>query len=306
MGEGRIMTLLPRVSGGAALNGIDGDLAVGSGIVDNRAHALLWTLSGPGAVNRTPTDLDPAGILYSAARDVSGTQVVGEGWSFQGGPHALLWPDATPDRVVDLHPAGYQYSQARATNGTQQTGYGVMSLGDGNSYSHPLLWSGTPGSVVDLLPPGAFGGDLWGISGDQQVGNVGFAGASGTHATLWTGTPESVVDLHPGGKFTYSYARDTNGRQQVGYGLASDADTTPHALLWNGDNHAIELEQFLPAGTITSYAFAIDEDGTIVGSYAFADGLDHPVKWVPLPDPAGCAVVLLPAALLSRARRGSR
>jgi uncharacterized membrane protein len=146
------------------------------------------------------------------------------------------------------------------------------------------------------------------MSGGQQVGfvNAVFAGSGAAHATLWTGTAESAVDLHPGGRFSYSFARDTNGRQQVGVGYASSEDVTPHALLWNGDNHAIDLEQFLPAGTTSSYAFAIDEDGTVVGSYTLADGFDRPVKWVPLPDPAVGALVLSPLALLSRPRRAPR
>src|SRR5439155_16641792 len=123
-------------------------------------------------------------------------------------------------------PEGYEFSGAIATTGPRQGGYG--SLIGGHGVGRPLLWSGTPDSVVELLPAGAAGGLIEAMAGDQQVGAVGFVGGSGSHATLWTGTAESAVDLHPAG-YTRTIAADTNGRQQVGYGQGSVTGSMDHA-----------------------------------------------------------------------------
>ena len=136
-------------------------------------------------------------------------------------------------------------------------------------------------------------------AGDQQVGIVG-VGDMGTHAMLWTGTAESAIDLHPAMGFTTTISYDTNGRQQVGQGVGSATGGMTHALLWNGSNVAEDLHRFLPPSAINSYAMGIDDVGTIVGAAGYGDNDLRAVMWIPVPEPAGCAVVLLPAALLAR------
>lgn len=217
--------------------------------------------------------------------------------------HALIWPDGTPGNVIDLHPRSCEYSAAFATTGSRQGGSGVLI---GGGLIRPLLWSGTPDSVVSLLPSGFDGGTVAAMSGDQQVGYVARVGGPGPRAVLWTGTAESAVLLHPSEGFTQTTAEDTNGRQQVGYGLGDVTGGRNHALLWNGANAVVDLHRFLPAGAVVSFANGIDEDGTIVGSASLDGRSQRPVMWVPVPEPAGSALLLLPAVLLSRRTRGPR
>ena len=143
------------------------------------------------------------------------------------------------------------------------------------------------------------------MSGDQQVGGVVFGDVNSQplHAMLWTGTAASAVDLHPAAGFTRTTAVDTNGRQQVGDGEGNVTGGMEHALLWNGDNVVHDLHGFLPAGAVRSFAEGIDDDGTIVGYAIFAGESTRAFLWVPVPDPAACALFLLPAALLSRRTR---
>jgi len=270
---------------------IDGNRVVGWG-GSYRNHALLWSGSAASAV-----DLNPTGAEFSQAFGIRGSQVVGRGGKIEPF-HALMWPDGTPGNVVDLNPRGYELSGAVATTGTRQGGYGVLNGGHG--VVRPLLWSSTPDTFVDLLPPGAFGGIVTAMSGDQQVGFVASVEGPVSHAMLWTGTAASAVDLHPAVGFTETTAEDTNGRQQVGYGKGSVTGGTFHALLWDGDNVVQDLHRFLPAGAVASIASGIDDDGTIVGSATFGGQTVRPIMWVPVPDPANCAVFLLPAALLCR------
>src|SRR5690349_15763577 len=50
--------------------------------------------------------------------------------------------------AVDLQPAGYYSSMATSTDDFQQGGYASSSLGG----IHAMVWSGSPGSAVDLNP----------------------------------------------------------------------------------------------------------------------------------------------------------
>ena len=114
------------------------------------------------------------------------------------------------------------------------------------------------------------------------------------------------MDLHPAAGFTQTYADDSNGRQQVGCGQGGATGGMNHAMLWNGENVALDLHRFLPAGAVESVANGIDDDGTIVGSASFVGSGLRPIMWIPVPDPAGCAVFLLSAVLLPRRTRACR
>jgi len=280
---------------------IDGTRVVGVGGLGT-AHALLWPGSGKSFV-----DLHPRTLYFSEAYGIRGSQVVGRGGRSVGGDitavHALMWPDALPDRVVDLNPDGYEGSGAFATTGDRQGGYGILNGGHG--VPRALLWSSTADSFVDVTPGWSDGGFILAMSGEQQVGILRVKPPEESlqqHAALWSGTAASAIDLHPVG-FTTSSAEDTNERQQVGYGVGIASGGKSHALLWNGDNVVLDLHRFLPADAVGSYAGGIDDDGTVVGSASFAGGVSRAVMWVPVPEPTGCALVLLPSLFLVRVKR---
>jgi hypothetical protein len=162
--------------------------------------------------------------------------------------------------VIDLNAAGLIYSQAAGASGGVAVGWGSWVLDDPG---HAILWAVTAGSVVDLNPAGFIEGSAYGVSGDAQVGG-GSTATGESHALLWRGTAASVLDLHPAG-FSSSFAYGVSGDVQVGYGYtASGAD---HALLWRGTADSVIDLQLIPGvGTVTSSAFAVDEDGNVVGS----------------------------------------
>lgn len=170
--------------------------------------------------------------------------------------HALLWKaDGT---AVDLNPAGRALSDADATDGTQQVGYGTPEITAG---FHALLWSGSPGSVIDLHPAGLSGIDqsvAYGLSATQQVGqgysNLGSPNPIG-HALLWNGSAASVVDLNPTSLpgITSSLASATDGAHEVGW--SSPGTQAHHALMWSGSAaSAVDLN---PGGFATSMAFGV-------------------------------------------------
>lgn len=136
---------------------------------------------------------------------------------------------------------------------------------------------------ASFLDNTANGGELYGISGGQQVG-AGFT-ATGAHAMLWTGTQASQIDLHPA-TAAQSYAYGAGGGQQVGYSIISG---NPKAMLWTGS--AASAINLSPPGTTGSYAFATDGVHQ-VGSARTVSTLFRAVMWT---GTAGSAVSLHPS-----------
>jgi hypothetical protein len=241
----------------------------GRGIVtDDTWHALLWF-----GTPRSMVDLNPVGFASSQAYGVYGNQEIGQGRPVTGGVHALLWTD-TPQSAVDLNPYWSSGSYGYSTDGTYQVGAAAIN----NNY-HAVLWRGTAGSVVDLNPAGFSSSQAYGLSGNQQAG-FGTPAGSPNHALLWSGSANSAVDLNPAG-FSTTLAMSTNGTQQVGFGSPSGSNHH-HALVWTGTpTSCVDLQQFLPPGSIGSMAVSIDAKGDIAGWEIF--GLDsyHAVEWIP-------------------------
>ena len=102
---------------------------------------------------------------------------------------------------------------------------------------------------------------------------------------MWTGTEGSKVDLHPSG-FVSSVAQDVAEDYQVGWGRMGNAVSPAHALLWSGtaasvvDLHSSLAD--LPVVLTSSQAYAIDEDGTIVGLGRFSSHT-YAIMWTPVP-----------------------
>ena len=111
------------------------------------------------------------------------------------------------------------------------------------------------------------------------------------------GAAASIVDLHPRGVgCERSYANDTDGRRQVGYGyFPAQADNAPYrALLWSGTAGSVEdLHSMLPADFAQGGSIAqdVDDEGNIVGLAQRPDGSTVAVLWrradgSPAPPPA--------------------
>lgn len=146
------------------------------------------------------------------------------------------------------------YDQAGATaagpNGSQ-AGW-VHDASDWNSQRRPVIWNGTPQSVVNLAPQGVRFGEVLAADGPFQGGFV-VASAVGIPqaAALWSGSADSYVSLRPIGA-EVSVVRGMKSGQQVG-----DASTDPYvrrAALWNGT--AQSYQSLHQAGWLQSIAYA--------------------------------------------------
>lgn len=131
-------------------------------------------------------------------------------------------------RAVVLHPEGEERSSATAVAGPYQGGY----VGpEGTSYTVPVIWEGSSNSVRSLLPDGWERGEVLGMHGSVQVGQV-LRSTFTQHAAVWWGSRESFYDLHPADHHA-SNARGVYGDQAVGISVPPNLYLWPHATLWD-------------------------------------------------------------------------
>ena len=272
--------------------GVDDDWQVGWGeggltsSFPEQTHALLWHGSAASVL-----DLNPPGFTISGASAVFGSKQVGYGAgpSTGGKNHALIWSGAA-NSAIDLHPEGknflfpdgYETSYVHDISGSHQVG--IASYSDTYSFYHPMLWSGTAASAIDLLPEGYNKASANAISGNTQVGwAYGPVSNYLDHAMLWHGTAESAVDLNPP-NLDIGYAMDVSAAGIVGYGAG--VNFGEHALYWSGTAESmVDLHSYLSsAGTFNySRAYGISDEGVIVGQ-ALTFSEFYTVVWTPLPD----------------------
>ncbi len=115
-----------------------------------------------------------------------------------------------------LHNPALSQSAAYGVSGEQQVGYPGS------------LWTGSPGSRIDLTPAGYSGSVILAVHNGHQVGR---AIGPQVRASLWSGTAASHISLHPPGAL-HSEAVGVWNDQQVGF--AANSSGIPHACLWTG------------------------------------------------------------------------
>jgi hypothetical protein len=121
------------------------------------------------------------------------------------------------------------------------------------------------------------------------------------HAVLWNGTSASAIDLHPVG-FDSTQALGISSAGQVGFGYGSLTNDHEHALFWNESSESVvDLHPYLIGlhEFVSSYAFDIADDGSIVGQATDQNGNFFAVLWTPVPEPSSCALVLCDIAVTS-------
>jgi hypothetical protein len=216
----------------------------------------------------------PAPLTDVEGHGAGGGQAVGAGRIHGSAAphetHAVVW---TRGVGVVLHPQGFRHSAALDTDGRRQVGHGN---GPPTGFArHALMWQGRADAYVDLHPAGVWNDSVArAVAGDEQVGNVNnyfyttYERVIVEHAALWHGSAASVVDLHPNGiGCRRSYANDTDGRRQVGYGyFPTRTNTAPYrALLWSGT--AASAVVLHPPGYTHSFAEGVGGDEQV--GYAF-------------------------------------
>src|SRR5579862_9640815 len=140
----------------------------GSGLLE---RAMYWSNLTGAAVC-----LNPSTATYSYANTLMGVQVGGSinSPATNGGEHAVLWLDGTSDNFVDLDPPTFNgnFSSVFGMDSSTQVGYAKETYSGAPYFSyHPILWSGTAASAVDLMPnlPGVSHGIAAACAGGQQV-----------------------------------------------------------------------------------------------------------------------------------------
>jgi hypothetical protein len=228
----------------------------------------------------------PEPLTDSAGYGVGAGQVAGAGRI--AGPespdetHAVYWPEGSITGI-DLHPTNFLSSEALGTNGQQQVG---SASGPRTGFArHAWVWNGDAIGSDDLHPAGMWNDSIArAIAGNQQVGNVNYFDQETTiiHAALWYGSAASAVDLHPPiADCDRSYAEDTDGVRQVGYGYFVTPDNlAPYrALLWEGS--AASAVILHPPDFTHSFAEGVSGDEQV--GFAFdtleGDGYTRALLW---------------------------
>ena len=282
--------------------GVFGDRIVGYARHPNgEIQAVQWKLTGGQWV---ATDIRPTGATYSTARDTWGAYSAGASAYGNAINRATLWSHGGGGNfAVDITPAGYDQAVIEGTDGSRQVGYAFT-----DTVTHAILWRLTRESAVSLHPTRSpeFYKYSWGqeAGGGQQVGWAGTGLGAVQHAMVWTDTAESAVDLNPPG-YVFSDARDTNGRQQVGYASLTGGFGNGRAMVWSGTAESgVDLHSLLEPGVFArSYGFVIDDWGNVYGHAIDTAGVYHAIKWEVVPEPAMATWAAIVAAWLAGRRR---
>lgn len=279
--------------GRSVINGAGGGLQVGSAAGPGSANRLVPTVWRGDAASATALSI-PFVNNGGEALATDGVQVAG--WSSAldrdgtaiGPNHAMVW-DAASGAAIDLGDGGNGARANGVANG-QQVGFVVKNL------AVAAAWASSARSLVTMNPSGAVTSVANATDGARQVGYAGYdvrvrqEAAKGnktqrfTYATMWNGTAASAVNIHPVSgntlvTFTNSYALGMSRTQIAGY--ATEASGVSHAIVWNADLTAIDLNAFVPAGFTAAQAYAVDANGVIAGVMVDAAGRRHAVAWVP-------------------------
>ncbi|HEY6249848.1 MAG TPA: hypothetical protein VI685_07785 [Candidatus Angelobacter sp.] len=224
----------------------DAGQVVGTSNSKDGMHGFLWT-SANGLTQLATLSGADASSAY--AINQSG-QIVGA-----SGSHAALWKGST---VKDLGTLGGAWSEAHGVNNSGQ----VVGVAETPSGPHAFLWADGAG-MKDL---GALQGDS--SSRANHISDHGdVAGASegfeGVRAFMWTSTGGMQM-LSPLQAGTYSEAFGMNNLGQVVGQSGSSLGT--RAVLWAKSSVADlnDLIPALPAGTILTGAFSINDQGQII------------------------------------------
>jgi len=223
----------------------------------NPVHAAVWSGNAASFV-----DLNPPGADHSEARGGGGQAQGGYAYFINGSVasvQAALWYGSPA--YINLSSSATLYP----TTGSWQGG--ALTVGPA---LHPVLFSGSADSIVDLTPSGA-SGTVYGLDDSHQVGGVSISGAQ--HAALWSGSAGSFVDLHPIGAVS-SLAYGVSGLLQAGVARFGTG-AVPHAALWSGT--AASYVDLSPPGTTNSVINAAS--GMRQGGYVKINDRNHAALW---------------------------
>ena len=215
-----------------------------------------------------PIDLGTLGGNFSSANAVNAVgQVVGQS-AIAGdvNTHAFSWTAA--GGMIDLGTLGGNFSSASAVNAKGQV-IGESSTAD-DAESHAFSWTAA-GGMIDL---GTLGGNFSAaraVNAKGQVIGLSLTADGATHVFSWTAA-SGMIDLGAlEGDFSIM-AVNASG-QVVGNTFTAGA---PHAFLWTMAGGTIDLGTL---GGASSFAFALNATGRVVGESTTADEAWHAFSW---------------------------
>ncbi len=273
-----------------------GQVALTAMTSDGYYHAFIWQ-------NGAVTDL---GIGAAQAINNEG-QVVGNTIASDGSEHAFLYSNGAMTDLGTL--TGFPNSNAVAINNAGQVIGNAISA-DGNSGTN-VIWQGGAVSEIPGLPNGA---SVLGISDAGQIVGVGFTppGPDGTYceqAFVWqdnvTAFLGSLREASLSWPISSALGIDNKG-QVVGSSMTSQPIVNSVA---QSDGFVWQNGVMTDLGTLggqDSIAYAINDNGWIVGGSGTADGSGDACLWVPAPEPGSLVALLAGVFGLVVRRRNNR
>lgn len=280
------------------------DRVVGS---TTATHAVVWNGTPNSAVDLHIASNTPANgsRAYGVSGTPSGFQATGM-IEASGRDAAAMWSGSTlqssaftslkaSNMVESGAPVAYSFNGI-----AKQAGYAEFPS---SGQRHPIVWSGTAASYVDLLPAGFFAGQAMcatGESGQELIG--GFVrDDAGNKPIIWRGTSGNVQMLSGTPQRPAGFVLSVSSTQATGLIQIANGGSN-HAAIWNlATGQVTDLHGFLPSGYLNgqSSALYVDAAGNVYGSATVGGGVPAvPFVWTMVPEPTAAAMTALVAAAL--------
>ena len=195
---------------------------------------------------------------------------VGQGWTW-----------------TSLHPSFATASYANGIDNGVQVGNAVYDTPDYNNIDHPVKWTGTASSVVNLTQSGSQGGSILDFAGDKLVGwwweplqcyvNGHWLTCYYRRGAWWNLDGTFHETSYSG--FEYTTMTATDGVSVVGSGSSDDASGNYYtrAVIWGSPTH-YSAQSIHPTGYRDSSASAVDGEYQF-GTASLPFAVVHAAMW---------------------------